>query len=130
MTGKGTPLTAVQLLWVNLIMDTMAALALGTEIPDETLLLRKPYGRYDRLINSVMWRNIFAQAIFQVLVLFGMIYLGDIIWDVENGSRVHYTLIFNTFVFCQLFNEFNARKVNANGVIVADKLQILTCDQK
>lgn len=118
VSGRGTPLTAVQLLWVNLIMDTMAALALGTEVPDDSTLLRKPYGRYDHLISSVMWRNILSQALFQVIVLFGLIYLGHFVFDVEEGSRVHYTLIFNTFVFCQVFNEINARKVQPDEMNV------------
>jgi hypothetical protein len=47
-------------------MDTLAALALGTEVPDDALLQRKPYGRYDRLISTFMWRNIIGQSIFQV----------------------------------------------------------------
>lgn len=114
VSDRGTPLTAVQLLWVNMIMDTLGALALGTEIPTEALLKDKPYGRYDRLISATMWRNIFGQAIFQVTVLFGVLYLGSYIWGVEDGSRYHYTLLFNTFVFCQVFNEFNARKVGSN----------------
>ena len=48
-------------------------------------------------------------------VLFVVLYAGPFLWDVPDGSRVHYTLVFNTFVFCQVFNELNARKVN-NGV--------------
>eukprot|EP00698_Gefionella_okellyi_P009109 TRINITY_DN228_c0_g1_i1.p1 TRINITY_DN228_c0_g1~~TRINITY_DN228_c0_g1_i1.p1 ORF type:complete len:1015 (-),score=272.16 TRINITY_DN228_c0_g1_i1:297-3341(-) len=122
VSDRGTPLTAVQLLWVNLIMDTLAALALGTEHPDDSLLLRKPYGRYDRLISSTMWRNIFSQSLFQVTILFGVIYLGPYIWQVEEGSRVHYTMVFNTFVWCQVFNEINARKVN-NEMNVLSGLQ-------
>lgn len=66
VSDYGTPLTAVQLLWVNLIMDTMAALALGTEKPTERLLLRKPYGREGRLITPVMMRNIIGQSLLQV----------------------------------------------------------------
>lgn len=66
VTRFGTPLTAVQLLWVNLIMDTMAALALGTEKPTDNLLLRKPYGKKGKLITAIMVRNIIGQSIFQV----------------------------------------------------------------
>lgn len=63
------PLKAVQLLWVNLIMDTMAALALGTEIPTKELLRRRPYQRDAPLISNVMWRNIFGQSALQLVVL-------------------------------------------------------------
>ncbi len=66
VTGFGTPLKPVQLLWVNLIMDTFGALALATEEPTPALLARKPYGRNDKLINGHMWRNIALQAAFQV----------------------------------------------------------------
>eukprot|EP00698_Gefionella_okellyi_P009110 TRINITY_DN228_c0_g1_i2.p1 TRINITY_DN228_c0_g1~~TRINITY_DN228_c0_g1_i2.p1 ORF type:complete len:1069 (-),score=229.14 TRINITY_DN228_c0_g1_i2:344-3310(-) len=112
VSQRGTPLTAVQLLWVNLIMDTLAALALGTEEPDESVLKRKPYGRTQPLINSLMWRHILGHAIFQAIILFGILYLGQYIWAVEEGSRRHYTFVFNVFVLSQLFNEFNSRKVN------------------
>lgn len=47
-------------------------------------------------------------------MLFVLLYLGSHIWDVVEGSRYHYTIIFNAFVWCQIFNLFNARKVN-NG---------------
>ena len=65
ISQKGTPLKAVQLLWVNLIMDTMAALALGTERPTRALLARKPYGRNGTLISYIMWRNIIGQSLYQ-----------------------------------------------------------------
>jgi magnesium-transporting ATPase (P-type) len=52
------PLTSVQMLWVNLIMDTFAALALATEPPSDTLLLDPPYSRHELIVTPVMWRNI------------------------------------------------------------------------
>lgn len=62
-------LTSVQILWVNLIMDTFAALALATEAPSESLLDREPHKRSTKIINSVMWRNIFSQTVYQVIVI-------------------------------------------------------------
>lgn len=113
LSGKGTPLNAVQLLWVNLIMDTMAALALGTEKPVEDLLDRAPHGRTASLISPLMWRNILGQSLFQCGVLFTILYAGQYLFDVgQEGSISHYTLVFNVFVFMQVFNEFNSRKVN------------------
>ena len=121
ITQYGTPLKAVQLLWVNLIMDTFAALALGTERPTSDLLNKKPYGRKSSLISKIMWRNIIGMGLFQVAILFMIIYAGPQIWDLpENGHdhptkpTVHYTMVFNTFVWLQLFNEINARKVNTD----------------
>jgi len=127
VTNYGTPLTAVQLLWVNLIMDTMAALALGTERPSIRLLYRKPYGKSGKLITGVMWRNILGHGIFQAAVLFAILFAvnadtheslmfpgvisGRELME-EDKPSVHYTMVFNTFVFLQVFNEINSRKVN------------------
>jgi len=99
------------MLWVNLIMDTMGALALGTEPPSSTLLDRKPLKRDASLISLPMIRNIAVQSLFQIgllaYLMFG--YCGD--FGCAPGSARHNTIIFNTFVFCQIFNEFNARSI-------------------
>lgn len=123
LSQYGTPLTALQLLWVNLIMDTFAALALGTEKPTDLLLRRKPYGRHSPLLSPIMLRNIIGQGLFQCLVLFVVLYAGDIIWDVPigkgvHGPNVHYTMVFNTFVFLQIFNEINSRRVTDDDLNV------------
>ena len=65
-TIKKSPLTAVQMLWVNLIMDALAALALATEPPTLALLKRKPFGRNKRLLSNKMLRFIFGAAAYQV----------------------------------------------------------------
>jgi len=113
-SGSGeSPLKPVQLLWVNLIMDTMAALALATEEPTPDLLNRKPYGKDGSgLITRKMWKNVIGQAIFQLFVNFGLLYLVPDYFGVEPDSTKHLTLFFNTFVLCQLFNEINSRKIN------------------
>ena len=113
----GTPLTAVQLLWVNLIMDTLAALALATEPPSPDSLKRKPYGRDDNIISKTMWRNIFCQGIFQLILQYFVLVHGPSFFNIEAHSILHHTLSFNVFVFCQIFNEFNSRRVgNENDV--------------
>ena len=68
------PLTAVQLLWVNLIMDTFAALALATEPPNERVLDRQPSKKSDAIVNEIMWRNILGQALLQIVVLLVLMY--------------------------------------------------------
>lgn len=70
-------LQAVQLLWVNLIMDTFASLALATERPTDALLTRKPYGRNKALISRIMWRNIIGHAIYQMAIVFMITFLGN-----------------------------------------------------
>ncbi|KJE89783.1 calcium-translocating P-type ATPase [Capsaspora owczarzaki ATCC 30864] len=106
-----SPLKPVQLLWVNLIMDTMAALALATDSPTPDMLKRKPYAKNESLITPLMWRNILGQALFQMVVNLSILYFGDKIFGVELHSVKHLTFFFNIFVFCQVFNEINARKI-------------------
>jgi Ca2+-transporting ATPase len=116
-----TPLKAVQLLWVNLIMDTMAALALGTELPTDSLLDRAPYEPMASLCSPIMWRNIFWQSALQLGALLLILYSPNTLFGptvhasmppIIDKSVHHYTLIFNSFVFLQVFNEINSRKVN------------------
>jgi Ca2+-transporting ATPase len=186
--GFGQPLNAVQMLWVNLVMDTLGALALATEPPNKELLERKPYKRSAILISRPMMRNILVQSAFQLTLLFVLLFTGADLFDVHyNGTGcakyivrgsstlwdastlaknsaggtiscasfkscslldsdcleatrstmmdgvsysysfsqldgfksecleceiadyVHGTIIFNAFIFCQIFNEYNAR---------------------
>ena len=101
--GKA-PLTAVQLLWVNLIMDTLGALALATEPPYDELMDKEPVGRKGTLITVIMWRNIFGQAIYQLAVLWQLQSKGKMFLHLneEDAEDVLNTMIFNTFVFCQV----------------------------
>lgn len=64
------------MLWVNLIMDTLASLALATEAPSEALLKRQPYGRTMPLVSPIMLRNILGQASFMVTVIFLLLFFG------------------------------------------------------
>ncbi|XP_046853514.1 plasma membrane calcium-transporting ATPase 1-like [Xenia sp. Carnegie-2017] len=113
-----SPLSATQLLWVNLIMDSFASLALATEPPTDDLLTRKPYGRTKPLISRTMAKNILLHGIYQIIVLLVLMEAGPKLFDIDPGFRnhgqptVHFTIMFNTFVFMQLFNEINSRKVH------------------
>ncbi|XP_044008553.1 plasma membrane calcium-transporting ATPase 2 isoform X5 [Aphidius gifuensis] len=116
---QDSPLKAVQMLWVNLIMDTLASLALATELPTPDLLLRKPHGRTKPLISRTMMKNILGQAVYQLTVIFGLLFVGDKFLDIPTGvkstSKIpnqHFTIIFNTFVMMTMFNELNARKIH------------------
>lgn len=73
---QDSPLKAVQMLWVNLIMDTFASLALATEPPTEALLLRKPYGRDKPLISRTMMKNILGHAAYQLTIIFTLLFVG------------------------------------------------------
>ncbi|XP_073501327.1 plasma membrane calcium-transporting ATPase 2 isoform X3 [Phyllobates terribilis] len=117
---QDSPLKAVQMLWVNLIMDTFASLALATEPPTESLLLRKPYGRNKPLISRTMMKNILGHGVYQLTLIFTLLFVGEQIFNIDSGRNAplhsppseHYTIIFNTFVLMQLFNEINARKIH------------------
>lgn len=76
MSPQDSPLKAVQMLWVNLIMDTFASLALATEPPTEALLLRKPYGRNKPLISRTMMKNILGHAVYQLTLIFTLLFVG------------------------------------------------------
>ncbi|KAG6400840.1 hypothetical protein SASPL_137684 [Salvia splendens] len=114
VSAGDVPLTTVQLLWVNLIMDTLGALALATERPTKELMHRPPVGRTEPLITNSMWRNLLPQALYQIAILLILQFRGKQIFEVNE--EVKNTLIFNTFVLCQIFNEFNARSLEKQNV--------------
>ncbi|PIM97793.1 Calcium transporting ATPase [Handroanthus impetiginosus] len=114
VSAGDVPLTAVQLLWVNLIMGTLGALALATERPSQELMHKPPVGRTEPLITNIMWRNLLAQSLYQVVVLLTLQFRGRSIFDVNEA--VNKTLIFNTFALCQVFNEFNSRSLEKKNV--------------
>ncbi|KAK7285291.1 hypothetical protein RJT34_20057 [Clitoria ternatea] len=114
VSSGDVPLTTVQLLWVNLIMDTLGALALATERPTEELMQKPPVGRTEPLITRIMWRNLLAQALYQIAVLLVLQFNGKSIFNVNE--KVRDTLIFNTFVLCQVFNEFSSRSMEKLNV--------------
>jgi len=112
------PLAAVPLLWVNMIMDSMGALALATEPPSPHLMERKPFGRSAPLVNREMWRNIVVMSVYQLIVCLVLLFAGqDLLGIDETDGDAHYrtlrvnSVIFNTFVFMQIFSEINSRKI-------------------
>ncbi len=182
VSGIGSPLNPIMMLWANLIMDSLGALALATEYPNPELLKRKPYIRLASLICRPVLRNMFVQAMYQLTILlwitfspkamFGTYFCligdecttctvktdpSDALWNVATGqkdpngtvgcntfevicgtgenwncykdsfqdlddyendcltcmepSNTHATIIFNTFIFCQIFNMINCRSL-------------------
>lgn len=129
--------SAVQMLWINLIMDTFGALALATEPPHEALLRRKPHGKNDYIISPIMMKHIIGQSIYQTIVILIFVFAGEyFLFDVigkrqqsgwsgyrivtgraidgfkfktYNDYSVHYTYNFNVFVMIQIFNFINCR---------------------
>ncbi len=130
MLGTASPLTVTQMLWINLIMDTFAALALASLPPDHSVLRDKPRPRNAFIINKEMSRRIFGVGLFFVAVLFGFIQyfkhchidsladfsFRDYFANYFNFSHVsgnftpkELSLLFTIFVFMQFWNIFNAK---------------------
>jgi magnesium-transporting ATPase (P-type) len=73
------------MLWVNLIMDTFASLGLATEPPTPELLKRRPYGRTSYLISPMMAKNILGQAVYQLAIVFFLLFYGEKFLDIDSG---------------------------------------------
>ena len=78
------------MLWVNLIMDTFASLALATEPPTDSLLKRRPYGRNKPLISRTMMKNILGHAVYQLTVIFFLVFAGEPRGGWDRGQCVEF----------------------------------------
>lgn len=120
---QSSVLTAIQLLWVNLIMDSLAALGLATEKPSIEVLDRPPDNKKAPLITFSMLKMVIGQAILQITIGFSIIFAGPVLFDfkelqaaggimgsdtttviVNEQREVLRTIVFNTFIFLQVFN--------------------------
>jgi magnesium-transporting ATPase (P-type) len=107
-----------------MIMDTLAALALATEIPNHSIIRTPPLKKGENILTSVLWRQIYGVVLYQLVVmticlLFGQ-FMWDVKYDVENiksvGTEKFSCLLFNTFIFMQLFNYLNCRIPNPKSI--------------
>lgn len=122
LIGTESPLTVTQMLWINLIMDTFAAMALASLPPSESVMKDKPRDRKDFILNKPMLREIIGVGCFFFLILLGMLYifqhanitqLTDLL-HLQLGAKGHVTtyeltLLFTIFVMTHFFYLFNAR---------------------
>ena len=99
--GNETPLTPIQMLWVNLIMDSLGSLALATEPPYEELLQREPTKRNESIINGRMWKHIIIQSLCQIVILVLLYFIAPKFVKEENLVRLAENRIIN---FC--YNEY------------------------
>ena len=86
--GNETPLTPIQMLWVNLIMDSLGSLALATEPPYEELLQREPTKRNESIINGRMWKHIIIQSLCQIILLVILYFLAPKFVEEQNLVRL------------------------------------------
>jgi len=120
--GIPMPFTVVQLLWINIIMDTFAALALCTEPPRRNSMERKPIPREASIITAPMGLTIILTALYQVAILGSLLCLMSYGWFLSEGSKLEFwqdmryegnlealTVFFTAFVLFHFWNFFNCR---------------------
>ncbi|KXS13532.1 calcium-translocating P-type ATPase, partial [Gonapodya prolifera JEL478] len=114
-----SPLNAVQLLWVNLIMDSLGALALATDEPEDDVLQQPPHGRTQPLISRAMQEYMITQVVYQLIILIALMFSADQIVPLDpvyhpttDDAKRNNALIFTTFVLLQVSNEITARQLN------------------
>ncbi|WP_304303081.1 calcium-translocating P-type ATPase, PMCA-type [Phocaeicola plebeius] len=116
--GTELPLTVTQMLWVNLIMDTFAAMALASIAPSMDVMNEKPRKRTDFIISSAMRNNIFGVGAGFLIVLMGLLAFFK---NMPGGMDVHHlTVFFTIFVMLQFWNLFNASVFGTNHSIFKD----------
>lgn len=112
--GMDNPFNAVQLLWIDIIMDGPPALTLALESGDELVMRDKPVKRTDNILNYSSFLKIVAQGVYMSLVL-----ISQYVYDILGvGSEKILTSVFCLFVTFQLFNAFNCRKTGSESVFV------------
>lgn len=116
--GTALPLTVTQMLWVNLIMDTFAAMALASISPSMDVMNEKPRKRTDFIITPAMRKNIFGVGAAFLLILMGLLSFFN---NMPGGMDVHHlTIFFTIFVMLQFWNLFNASVFGTNHSIFKD----------
>lgn len=142
-----TPLNVIQMIWVNLIMDILAAIALGTETfkkDDDVSVKNKSnrISRKDKILLPEMWRQIFIQSTYQVFVMMLLMYGGPFLFFEKSfnpiKAELRYTegplkgeptdqlrlntMVFHTFILMNIFNQINSRVIDAKQMNVCKTL--------
>ncbi|OQE32521.1 hypothetical protein PENFLA_c001G00924 [Penicillium flavigenum] len=112
-SSQESVLTPVQLMWVNLFQDTLAALALATDPPPRRILDRKPEPTSTPLITPTMWKMIIGQSVYQMVVTLVLYFAGSSIFSYHSDLQTSQlqTAVFNTYVWMQIFNMYNNRQI-------------------
>ena len=109
------------MLWVNLIMDTLASLALATEPPSNEVLDRPPHSRKEPIVSTTMYHQVIWQSIYQICVLVFLLFGIQNYFDLTSPpgqphNIVQLTVFFQSFVLMQVFNSLNARSLEVGCV--------------
>ena len=122
-----SPLNVIQLLWANLIMDILAAIAIGTEPFNKHETQSVRISRKDKIILPDMWRTILGQALYQFIVLLVLTYFGEFIFFDQSFNLIYTplrdeagdptdrmildTIVFHSYIMMNMFNQINCRVV-------------------
>ena len=136
-----SPFNVIQLLWINMVMDTLAAVALATEPPHPTELKKERVKKHDKIILPVMQRTVLVQVIYQTIVMIVLLYFGPLMFGMSYNlidepfyyvsgdfkgdatfRTYHYTFLFQTFMFMQLFNQINSRKLGVRDFNIVERI--------
>jgi magnesium-transporting ATPase (P-type) len=105
-----TPITVIQMLWINLVMDTLAGLAFGGERPREKYMTEPPKRRDEPIINRYMWQQILIMSVFTALASLWFL-TSDLVQGhfAARGGAYAMTAFFLFFMLINIFNSFNTR---------------------
>lgn len=108
--GIETPITVIQMLWVNIIMDTLGGIAFAGEVPLSEYMRRPPIKREEKILEPSMVMQIFICASYTLLVCLGFLKIPGIRFFFCRHDDLYFmTCFFGVFIFCGIFNSFNAR---------------------
>lgn len=114
--GVATPITVIQMLWINMVMDTLAGLAFSGEIPLEEYMREPPKRRDTPIINTYMWNQILVTGIYTAFlcIIFLKFPVFSKLFRGAEGRQYLMTAFFSLFIFTSVFNSFNARTYRLN----------------
>lgn len=110
-----TPITVIQMLWINLVMDTLAGLAFGGEKPQQRYMTEPPKRRNESIINQYMWTQIITASIFTAVISLWFLTSGFIVELTDTRGAIYArSAFFAFFMMLNIFNAFNARSHDLN----------------
>lgn len=127
LLGISTPITIMQMLWLNMIMDTLAGLAYSYEYPIKRYMKEKPIKKDEPILNKYMYSSIILISVYSFILL-SLFLKSDIVYMfIRNNNRTLMTAFFSLFVFISVFNAFNARteRLNLFANILKNKVFII-----
>ena len=123
--GINTPVTVIQMLWINMVMDTLAGLAFSFEVPLKEYMLEKPKKKDESIINNYMFNEILITGIYSCILCIVFLKL-PFIKTLFRNNHSFLSAFFGLFIFISIFNSFNARttRINIFANIIKNKVFI------